>query len=392
MQCFLAHPALRNLEMGTKDWFTAQKAMIKAKPLVKRCYDLWYQKLLEDADSAPSGGSIIELGSGSSYVKELRPEVITSDCSPGVADMVIDGRSLPFPDSSVRAILLTHVFHHIPDVGLFFEEASRVLVPGGVISMVDETHTPFAKFFFSKVHPEPYDDQAPSWSFVQSDSMLDSNQALSWIVFMRDREEFARRFPLLKLERREYLPWFSYLMSGGVNLRSCVPRFCAPVFPWLDRALRPLDGAFAIHWRLTIRKERPRQEVATLADEARYIHNSFFSEPLDQTVIDRYVAANRLCIPQLDDRRAEIIDRIVSTRLDLEAIELVFRLRQPDNLLTKKIQILFYLVEVRSAYYRRFINDDANFSLALRSLAGSALGAVWKFLKGRYLVWKYKLV
>ena len=104
-------------------------------------------------------------------------------------------KNLPFPDSSVRAIFLTHVFHHIPDVGLFFEEASRVLVPGGVISMVDETHTPFAKFFFSKVHPEPYDDQAPGWTFTQSDSMLDSNQALTWIVFSNETYEIEA-YPL----------------------------------------------------------------------------------------------------------------------------------------------------------------------------------------------------
>jgi hypothetical protein len=43
-------------------------------------------------------------------------------------------------------------------------------------------------------------------------------------------------------------------MSGGVNLVSFVPRFCAPLFPLMDRALRPLDGLFAIHWHLTIRK------------------------------------------------------------------------------------------------------------------------------------------
>ena len=254
MQCILTHPELKDLEIGSKDWFAAQQAMIRSKPLVKRCYDLWYRKLLDDADSVPSAGTIVELGSGSSYVKQLRPDVVTSDCAPGIADMVIDGRSLPFPDASVRAILLTHVFHHIPDVGLFLEEASRVLVPGGVVSMVDETHTPFAKFFFSKIHPEPYDDRTESWTFPQTDSMLDSNQALSWIVFFRDRERFASRFPRLKMERREYLPWFSYLMSGGVNLRSFAPGFAAPLFVLLDRALSPLDGLFAIHWHITIRK------------------------------------------------------------------------------------------------------------------------------------------
>ena len=228
--------------------------MLLDKPLVRRCYDLWYDRLLADADSVPSIAPIVELGSGLSEIKKLRPEIITSDVTPGLADMVIDGRELPFPDNSVRAIFLTHVFHHIPDVERFFREASRVLVPGGVISMVDETHTPFARFFFDKVHPEPYDDKTESWSFPEGDTMLDSNQALSWIVFDRDRWRFEQEFPELKLERRSYLPWFGYLMSGGVNLRTFFPRFLTQAVAAADWILQPLDPVFAIHWHLTIRK------------------------------------------------------------------------------------------------------------------------------------------
>jgi SAM-dependent methyltransferase len=250
----LMHPKLRGLEVGSKEWFSMQKTIIQSKPLVRRCYQMWYQGLLRDVDSVPSDGVVIELGSGSSFIKTLRSSIITSDCVPGDADMVIDARSLPFADYSVKAILLTHVFHHIPDVELFLQEAARVLVPGGVIAMVDETHTLFAKLFFSTLHPEPYDDQASSWRFQQANSMLDSNQALSWIVFFRDRRDFSRQFPLLTLERYEYLPWCSYLASGGVNLRSFVPRFSAPVLVAIDRAFRPLNRLFAIHWHLTIRK------------------------------------------------------------------------------------------------------------------------------------------
>ncbi len=245
------------MTLGTSEWFAAQRSMIKDKPLVRRCYDLWYARLLADADSVPEryrDCPIVELGSGSSYIKELRPGIITSDVTPGLADMVIDGRELPFPDCSVRALLLTHVFHHIPDVGLFFSQASRVLVPGGVISMVDETHTPFARFFFGKVHPEPYDDKTASWSFPAGNSMLDSNQALTWIVFDRDRDRFASEFPSLTLEQRSFLPWFSYLMSGGVNLRTFFPGFLTSAVGAADRILRPLDRVFAIHWHLTIRK------------------------------------------------------------------------------------------------------------------------------------------
>ncbi len=262
MRSILTDPRLNNFEIGTKDWFAAQQRMIKAKPLIKRCYDLWYRKLMEDAESVPGkykAAKIVELGSGSSYIKELMPDIITSDVSPGLADLVIDGRSLPFADASVRAIFLTHVFHHIPDVSLFLQEASRILVPGGVISMVDCAHTPFGRFFFSKVHPEPYNYRAGDWSFTQVNNMLSSNQALTWIVFWRDREKFERQFPLLKVEKWSYLPWFSYLASGGVNLRSLVPGFLVPAVSCMDKVLKPLDSFFAIHWHITIRKNQEKR-------------------------------------------------------------------------------------------------------------------------------------
>jgi SAM-dependent methyltransferase len=250
----LAHPSLKQFPMGSSQWFRAQRNLIESKPLIKRCYDLWYRLLMRDADSVRGGQKIVELGSGLSYIKQIRPDVITSDVTPGLADMVIDGRELPFPDASVKALLLTHVFHHIPDVARFFREASRVLVPGGVISIVDIPHTPFARFFFTKFHPEPYNDKAAEWSFPEGHSMLDSNQALSWIVFFRDSQEFQRQFPALHVEQTRYLPWLSYLLSGGVNLRSFIPRPLAPLFVALDRILKPLDGFFAVHWHITVRK------------------------------------------------------------------------------------------------------------------------------------------
>ncbi len=254
MRDWLVDPALRGLSLGSHEWFAAQRRMIAAKPLIKRCYDMWYHALLADADSAPGRGAIVELGSGLSYVKALRPEVITSDVEPGLADMVIDARALPFTTGSVRALLLTHVFHHIPEARRFLHEAQRVLTPGGVISLVEVTHTPFARFFFTTFHPEPYSDRARDWEFPAGGSTLDSNQALAWMVFERDRERFQSLYPMFRIEVREYLPWLSYLLSGGVNLRSFVPRALAPVFARLDGALKPLDPVFAVHCHYRIRK------------------------------------------------------------------------------------------------------------------------------------------
>ncbi|MFN7936090.1 MAG: class I SAM-dependent methyltransferase [Bryobacteraceae bacterium] len=254
IKSWATHPLLRPHTLGSAEWFAAQSRLFDEKPLVQRCYALWYKLLLDDADSVQHAGAIVELGSGSSRLKLQRPDIIASDVVPGAVDLVADGCRLPFRDASVKALLLTHVFHHIPDVAAFLHEADRVLVPGGVISMVDCAHTPFSRFFFGRIHPEPYRDDAKDWSFPPGNTMLDSNQALTWIVLHRDRPRFERDHSAFTIARRRWLPWFSYLLSGGVNLRSFVPPGCQSLVRAADTLLKPLDPLCAIHWHWTIRK------------------------------------------------------------------------------------------------------------------------------------------
>jgi SAM-dependent methyltransferase len=253
---FLKEPSLQGLRVGSAEFFARQRAIIFERPLLKRCYDDWYARMLADVNSVPVPGALVELGSGGGYLKDLAPELITSDVVEGVAERVIDARQLPFPDSSVRALLLTHVLHHIPDLEAFFREAHRALVPGGVISMIEVAHTPFARFFFKNFHHEPYLDERREWNFGQHDSMMDSNQALSWMVFVRDRARFESLFPRLRIEGFAFAPWFTYLISGGVTMRHLIPRlFNGPLFgvEWLLMPLRPV---FALHWHVRIRKQR----------------------------------------------------------------------------------------------------------------------------------------
>jgi SAM-dependent methyltransferase len=254
---FLEEPRLRGVPPGTPRFFELQRRIIQERPLMRGVYGLWYERLLADERSVPGdpeAGALLELGSGGSILKELCPRVVTSDLAEGAADRRIDGRELPFPDGSLRAIFLTHVFHHIPDVERFLAEARRTLVPGGVISMIEVPHTPFARFFFTHLHPEPYRDGAASWAFDQTDSMMDSNQALSWIVFCRDGERFRQLFPELELEHTGYLPWLSYVLSGGVTRRNLVPGFLVALIRVADKMLQPLDRWMALHWHLRIRK------------------------------------------------------------------------------------------------------------------------------------------
>jgi len=254
MPAFLKEPSLKGLSPGSPEFFTIQKKLIFQRPLLKYCYDDWYHRLLADAATVPAPGTLLELGSGGSYLKDLEPAIITSDVVDHVADRVIDARQLPFPENSMRALFLTHVFHHIPDVDKFFAEAERVLVPGGVISMIEVAHTPFARFFFKNFHHEPYLDGCPEWAFAQHDSMMDSNQALSWMVFIRDRNKFEQRHPGLKIEAFCLLPWFSYLLSGGVTMRYLIPGFLTRFLIGVEWLLKPFAPVFSLHWHIRIRK------------------------------------------------------------------------------------------------------------------------------------------
>jgi len=252
---FLHEPRLVGVAVGSPEFFQIQNDLIAKRPALRYCYEVWYRTLLDDpaVTGAPTDAKFLELGSGGSRLKEHDARIITSDVSAGIAEMVVDGRQLPFPDASLHAIFLTHVFHHIPDVSRFLQEAERVLVPGGFVGMIDVAATPFARFFFSNFHPEPFSPKL-DWKFEQADSMMDSNQALTWIVFERDLARFQREHPGLVLEEKRWLPWLPYLLSGGVTRRDVLPKAIVPAIIGTDRALRGLYPLFALHWFIRLRK------------------------------------------------------------------------------------------------------------------------------------------
>jgi hypothetical protein len=85
--------------------------------------------------------------------------------------------------------------------------------------------------------------------------MMDSNQALSWIVFMRDREQFKTRFPELEIESIGLMPWFTYFLSGGVTMRYMIPRFLERPLIGIEKLLTPFAPAFSLYWHIRLRKK-----------------------------------------------------------------------------------------------------------------------------------------
>ncbi|MCX6623922.1 MAG: hypothetical protein NTY38_23240 [Acidobacteria bacterium] len=130
-----------------------------------------------------------------------------------------------------------------------------------------------------------------------------------------------------------------------------------------------------------------RSEQVQLGVEAQYFHRAFFARPLAPEVVDRYVRANQHCRLAPD----AAIETILRNALDVEAIEFALRVRGRGSTLTRKIQILFYLLEVRRDYYHDFVSETPMFGRALISLAGSVAGTGWKLAKGTWLIWRHGL-
>lgn len=127
-----------------------------------------------------------------------------------------------------------------------------------------------------------------------------------------------------------------------------------------------------------------------LEEEARFLHASLFSNPVDRAIVERYVAAHRQLFA--DRVTSALVTRIVARRLDAEAIEYALRRRNAGRELTRKLQILSYLAEARAAYQDDFVNTKTRRARAIVSLAAAALRSGWKLLKGELLVRRHGLL
>jgi len=219
--------------------------IIQAKSFLRKIYDDWYRVI---QSRIPTGnGRVLELGSGAGYLRRFVPEAIRSEVffSRNV-DLVADARSLPFATRSLKSIVMTDVFHHIPDVSAFFREAARCLRPKGRIIMVEPWVTSWSKWVFGNLHHEPFLPTAERWEIPSEGPLSGANGALPWIVLMRDRSRFHEQFPTFLInEIRPMMP-FKYLVSGGVSLRSLMPGVSYVLWEWLEHALAPWNHKLAM--------------------------------------------------------------------------------------------------------------------------------------------------
>ena len=125
------------------------------KPGLRAIYADYHRRLLA---SLPSGEPLLEIGGGSGNLGEASSDIISVDllASPWV-DVACDAHHLPFSAGAFGGIAMLDVLHHLAQPVAFFDEAARVLRPGGRLVMIETGITPLSWPFYHFLHQEPVD-------------------------------------------------------------------------------------------------------------------------------------------------------------------------------------------------------------------------------------------
>ena len=125
-------PETRNIEdLDDPATTVLHGEIIRRKPFLRKLYRDFYRQF-EKAVPEHKNKVIVEIGSGGGFLKEVITNATTSDVFelPDI-DMVFSALEMPFEESSIDAILMLDVLHHLPDPRAFFKEAVRCLKPSG---------------------------------------------------------------------------------------------------------------------------------------------------------------------------------------------------------------------------------------------------------------------
>lgn len=265
---WLIDPAVKSYDVDSPEFSLAHRELVQRKLILRRLFERFYRecRAMDQRYFLDCPGKRLEIGSGAGIMNQVYPEVITSDIKvlPFV-DLVLAAHKLPFPDKSLRAIYAINVFHHLPDPREFLRETVRVLYPGGGIVLIEPFYGVLASWLFKNLHKsEKFEPDAPTWEGNHdAGPFSNANQALSYIVFKRDRAQFEQEFPELELVRQHPHTHVWYIVSGGVNFKQLVPDSLTPAIGLIDRVLFPFNPWIALQHTIVLRKRSRAYEPET---------------------------------------------------------------------------------------------------------------------------------
>src|SRR5438552_10611545 len=173
----------------------------------------WYRELYPDQFKDfpnPAALAILEIGSGTSPLKQFLSNVVTSDVLDlEYLDLVFDCHEIDkldaIKDNSLDVVTVTNVLHHLKSPIAFLNRAASKLKSGGKLIATEPFFSLLSTGIFKYLHHEPVDFQIsePELSNVHG-PLASANIALPWLIFFRKRE-WLQRFS-------NYLDFMSFLI------------------------------------------------------------------------------------------------------------------------------------------------------------------------------------
>jgi len=255
----LRDPLLENVDVDSGDRFVAHGKMLARKRMMREVFTEFHHTFHDlDEEFFSAQGLKIELGAGIAPIRNTYPDVLATDIVDGQhLDRTLNAEEMDLSDNSVRVIYGQNCFHHFPHPDRFFSELERVLNPGGGAILLEPYYGLFATFLFKRLFKEEtFDKDFPSWDVPADGPASGANQALSYMVFKRDKALFERKHPDLKIVHQELCRnHFKYLLSGGLNFKQLLPDFMSPLIDVSQTLLSPLNRWMSLHHIIVIKKD-----------------------------------------------------------------------------------------------------------------------------------------
>ena len=223
-----------NVVKARKRFFDKKSKNLKF--LLENRYN-WMNKYINDKEK------IIEVGSGTGVAKEIlkKSNIILTDVNkyPWI-DEYVNVLNMPYEDNSIDIIISSHMIHHTAKPLLFFNEATRVLKPGGML-LINEINTSTLMRILLRLAKHEgwsYDTNVFDETIIcnNPNNPWSANCAIPEMLFF-DQEKFKKYQPKLNIIRNELCEGFIFPLSGGVIIES--PTIQLPI--WILKTIKMGD-------------------------------------------------------------------------------------------------------------------------------------------------------
>ena len=205
----------------------------------------WYRELYRDQFKDlpdPAALSVLEVGSGTSPLKQFLSSIVTSDVLDlEYLDLVFDCHEIDkfdgIRDESLDVITLTNVLHHLNNPIKFLNRAANKLKPGGQVIATEPFFSVLSTPIFKYLHHEPVDFEIsePELKNVRG-PLASANIALPWLIFFRRRDwadNLSDNYDMANGSVR-FFTAVSYMATGGISHKFPIPT-------WLYRGFFTVD-------------------------------------------------------------------------------------------------------------------------------------------------------